>query len=348
MAHPDVAFTLRDEERLALRLPAIGADLLQDAGGGDAGAPRRHHGPRLRRQCGAARRDARERAARPASPGLPTLNRATSTQQFLFVNGRPVKDRLIIGAIRGAYQDFLARDRHPMVALFVDLPAEEVDVNVHPAKAEVRFRDAALVRGLIVGAHPRMRWRRRGTAPPRTVARQHARLFHRADADARASYRRRPGAAIAGPRALQSGLGRAGDGRLRAAVGGVRSPQRRAWSRRRTAAPTAHPLGVARAQVHETYIVAQTADGIVIVDQHAAHERLVYERMKAALDCRRRRAPGAADPGGRRARWPERRAPAGARRRTGGARPGDRSLRRRRRRGARGAGAARPSPTCAG
>ncbi len=151
MAHPDVAFTLRDEERLALRLPAIGADLLQDP----AAATLERLGAIMGRDFAdnAARLDAmRESVRLTGFAGLPTLNRATSTQQFLFVNGRPVKDRLIIGAIRGAYQDFLARDRHPMVALFVDLPAEEVDVNVHPAKAEVRFRDAALVRGLIVSA----------------------------------------------------------------------------------------------------------------------------------------------------------------------------------------------------
>ena len=151
MAHPDVSFTLRDEERLALRLPAIGADLLQDP----AAATLERLGAIMGRDFAdnAARLDAiRESVRLTGFAGLPTLNRATSTQQFLFVNGRPVKDRLIIGAIRGAYQDFLARDRHPMVALFVDLPAEEVDVNVHPAKAEVRFRDAALVRGLIVSA----------------------------------------------------------------------------------------------------------------------------------------------------------------------------------------------------
>ncbi len=151
MAHPDVAFTLRDEERLALRLPAIAADLLQDP----AAATLERLGAIMGRDFAdnAARLDAlRESVRLTGFAGLPTLNRATSTQQFLFVNGRPVKDRLIIGAIRGAYQDFLARDRHPMVALFVDLPAEEVDVNVHPAKAEVRFRDAALVRGLIVSA----------------------------------------------------------------------------------------------------------------------------------------------------------------------------------------------------
>ncbi|HWA51424.1 MAG TPA: DNA mismatch repair endonuclease MutL, partial [Dongiaceae bacterium] len=151
MAHPEIAFTLRDEEKLALRLPAVAGDLLEDA----AAASLERLGAIMGRDFAdnAARLDAlREGVRLTGFAGLPTLNRATSTQQFLFVNGRPVKDRLIIGAIRGAYQDFLARDRHPMVALFVDLPPEEVDVNVHPAKAEVRFRDAALVRGLIVTA----------------------------------------------------------------------------------------------------------------------------------------------------------------------------------------------------
>src|SRR6185369_1940656 len=141
---------VRDEERLALRLPAIDVDLLQDP----AAATLERLGAIMGRDFAdnAARLDAmRESVRLTGFAGLPTLNRATSTQQFLFVNGRPVKDRLIIGAIRGAYQDFLARDRHPMVALFIDLPAEEVDVNVHPAKTEVRFRDSAGMRGLIVG-----------------------------------------------------------------------------------------------------------------------------------------------------------------------------------------------------
>jgi DNA mismatch repair protein MutL len=151
MAHPEIAFTLTDDIKTVLRLGAATADLLSDAAAA-----------RLARLAQVMGRDfadnalqldvVREGVRLTGHIGLPTLNRATSAQQYLFVNGRPVRDRLLHGAVRGAYQDFLARDRHPLVALFVELPADAVDVNVHPAKAEVRFRDAGLVRGLIVGA----------------------------------------------------------------------------------------------------------------------------------------------------------------------------------------------------
>ena len=282
MAHPDVAFTLRDEERLALRLPAIGADLLQDP----AAATLERLGAIMGRDFAdnAARLDAmRESVRLTGFAGLPTLNRATSTQQFLFVNGRPVKDRLIIGAIRGAYQDFLARDRHPMVALFVDLPAEEVDVNVHPAKAEVRFRDAALVRGLIVSAI-RAALAEAGHRASSTVAASTLGSFTvptqfptQLSSPGWRGYT--PGPARSSPALAAQAM--AAFAPLSAEID---RPSARVDAVPEVAQAPTHPLGVARAQVHETYIVAQTADGIVIVDQHAAHERLVYERMKAALD----------------------------------------------------------------
>ncbi len=282
MAHPDVAFTLRDEERLALRLPAIGADLLQDP----AAATLERLGAIMGRDFAdnAARLDAmRESVRLTGFAGLPTLNRATSTQQFLFVNGRPVKDRLIIGAIRGAYQDFLARDRHPMVALFVDLPAEEVDVNVHPAKAEVRFRDTALVRGLIVSAI-RTALAEAGHRASTTVATSTLGSFTaptqfppQLSTPAWRGYAAEP--ARSSPALAAQAM--AAFAPLSAEID---RPSARVDAAPEVGQAPAHPLGVARAQVHETYIVAQTADGIVIVDQHAAHERLVYERMKAALD----------------------------------------------------------------
>ena len=284
MAHPDVAFTLRDEERLALRLPAIGADLLQDP----AAATLERLGAIMGRDFAdnAAQLDAmRESVRLTGFAGLPTLNRATSTQQFLFVNGRPVKDRLIIGAIRGAYQDFLARDRHPMVALFVDLPAEEVDVNVHPAKAEVRFRDAALVRGLIVSAI-RAALAEAGHRASSTVAASTLGSF---TAPSQFTQLSTPPASwrgyTTGPARSSPGLAAQAMAAFAPLSAEIDRPSARVEAAPAAdSAAAAHPLGVARAQLHETYVVAQTADGIVIVDQHAAHERLVYERMKAALD----------------------------------------------------------------
>jgi DNA mismatch repair protein MutL len=286
MAHPEIAFAVAAEDgRELLRLPALHADLV----GGDPVATRR---ARLSAVLGRSFADnalpveaVRDSVRLTGLIGLPTLNRATARDQYLFVNGRPVRDKLLLGAVRGAYQDFLARDRHPMVVLFLDLPASEVDVNVHPAKAEVRFRDSGLVRGLIVGALRRA-----------LDAAGHRAATTVADAAVAAL---RPGAGPllhAGgahhfPRhGLSYGLAETAaeyQAPLDAGVAGFDRPAARSVdvSSEAAAAPelTRYPLGAARAQLHETYIVAQTEAGIVIVDQHAAHERLVYERMKDAM-----------------------------------------------------------------
>jgi DNA mismatch repair protein MutL len=197
--------------------------------------------------------------------GLPTFNRGVADHQYLFVNGRPVKDRLLIGAVRAAYQDLLARDRHPVLALFIDLPGDEVDVNVHPAKTEVRFRDPGAIRGLIVGG-----------------------LRHALDEAGHRSAQR-PSA---------SALGNWQSEPMRSPSFPPPSPgQGAVWDRHQSYAPQAHvelavedvpqaqtfPLGVARGQVAATYIVAEAEDGLVLVDQHAAHERLVLERMRRAI-----------------------------------------------------------------
>src|SRR5580698_180758 len=219
--------------------------------------------------------------------GLPTFNRGNAAHQYLFVNGRPVRDRLLSGALRAAYADFLARDRHPVAALYVELDPALVDVNVHPAKAEVRFRDPALVRGLIVGAL-RHALAGAGHRASTTVA-----------ADALAGFRSgyQPGPSAAGFSAWQAGgwTPAPSAGLQSGLLAGVAEISARFEAAPYTAdgfaepgAPAAFdpidfPLGAARAQLHETYIVAQTRDGVVIVDQHAAHERLVYERMKEGM-----------------------------------------------------------------
>jgi DNA mismatch repair protein MutL len=272
MAYPSVAFTvIGDEEKPLLRMTAAGPDL---AGQSAEDIRRARLGAILGRDFAdnaLAIDAAREGFRLTGLAGLPTLNRATARDQYLFVNGRPVRDKLLAGAVRGAYQDFLARDRHPMVALFLTGPEEDIDVNVHPAKAEVRFRDAALVRGLIVGAL-RTALAAAGHRASTTVAAQALSAFQPV------AWHPRGGAAPA--LALAPGLAEAAapyQAPLAAAAPAVRAVEVPASDM------TAHPLGAACAQLHETYIVAQTADGLVIVDQHAAHERLVYERMKAEI-----------------------------------------------------------------
>ncbi len=288
MARPDVAFILEHEGRVSLRTQAE-----RDP---------EHEGRRARLAAilGAdfapnciALDQTRGDVRLSGFAGLPTFNRGTREHQHLFVNGRPVKDKLIVGAVRAAYQDLLARDRHPVAALFLDLPPGDVDVNVHPAKTEVRFRDAALVRGLIVGA----------------LSHALAGAGHRASTTVAQTALGAVRAYEAPQPFLRPALQAWGAAEERLAPGDFMIPSARVdYGARADAAfdvgvleqaaalasePRAmpadpedarfFPLGAARAQIHETYIVAQTEDGIVIVDQHAAHERLVYERMKAML-----------------------------------------------------------------
>lgn len=272
MAHPAVAFVLRDGEHALVIYPAR-EETLFDA--------------RLERLADVLGRDfaknallidtERDGVCVSGYVGLPTFSRGNALAQHLFVNGRPVRDRLLVGAVRAAYQDLLARDRHPVVALFVDLPAGEVDVNVHPTKAEVRFRDGSLVRGLIVSALKRA-LNAAGHRASSSVAAQAVAAF-------------RPG----GPLPARSlypagGEGRYGRPGLMESVLAYQAPDPglvdfRPEGRTEAAATAAatFPLGAAMAQLHETYVVAQTDSGIVIVDQHAAHERLVYERVRQGL-----------------------------------------------------------------
>jgi len=260
MARPDISFSLVLDGRRALDLPAE-PDLMDG------------RLPRLARIMGrdfgdnAALVEAgREGVSLSGYAGLPTYNRANAAMQFLFVNGRPVRDKLLVGAVRGAYADFLARDRHPALALFLECDPAFVDVNVHPAKTEVRFRDAGLVRGLIVGALKHA-LTEAGHRASTTVA-----------GSALAAFQRQSPSPFQSPNIFSAvGVREAPASYAAALPMSVRMEE----SPVEPAPDT--PLGVARAQLHETYVVAQTADGIVIVDQHAAHERLVYERMKKAL-----------------------------------------------------------------
>lgn len=297
MAHPDIAFSLTGNERNLLTYPA---------GTRDEAGFRRRLGAIMGREFtenALTVAEEREGVRLTGLAGLPTLNRAYANMQFLFVNGRPVRDRQLTGAVRGAYQDTLPRGRHPMLALFIDCAPEDVDVNVHPAKAEVRFRDQGLVRGLIVGAIRRAlaaAGHRASTSlggaaldalhetppppasgpapaahsPPAPQYRPHAMAGL---AEQAAAYH----APLDLPAAAPSATPRPAHG-----LPGLAEPSADARieeASAQDAGQVARPLGAARAQLHENYIVAQTADGVVIVDQHAAHERLVYERMKAAL-----------------------------------------------------------------
>lgn len=292
MAWPDIAFKMTHDERVSINYPAETGDMFE----------RRLN--RLGRIMGAdfaanaLRIDAkREHCHLTGYAGLPTLNRGTSQYQHLFVNGRPVKDKLLIGAVRGAYADFLANNRYAMLCLFLEVPPDEVDVNVHPAKAEVRFRDNAAIRGLIVSSL-RHALAEAGHRASTTVAAQTLGAFHTPEQQQNPAqhwdgeYRQNPagyknlkgmegvpyqGTAWQQQQSSPSMLGGFG------AAPAARHENYPVPQAVNDAPPEEWPLGAARAQLHETYIVAQTKDGLVLVDQHAAHERLVYERMKKAM-----------------------------------------------------------------
>ena len=274
MAHPHIGFTLSDGDRRRLDLPPEQGDLFSARLGRLGAVIGRDFGDN------ALAIDAEREGLRLTGyTGLPTFNRGNAAMQFLFVNGRPVTDRMLFGALRGAYRDFMASDRYPVVALFLTAPPAVVDVNVHPAKTEVRFRDNGLVRGLLVGA----------------IKHALAEAGHRAATTvaeaALGAIRAEPTIPLGGGRPMPSTVvdpGLAKD--LRAYHAPL--PDMAAAPMAPIIAPeddpaaadvSGYPLGVARGQLHATYIVAQTADGIVIVDQHAAHERLVEERIKTAL-----------------------------------------------------------------
>jgi DNA mismatch repair protein MutL len=286
IAFPSVRFVLSGSDRSTLEIPAaasadpalerlaqvMGADFAENSIAIEA----RREGVRLSGRI-----------------SIPSFTRATAQQQYAYVNGRPVRDKLIAGALRGAFADVLPRDRHAVAALFLSLDPALVDVNVHPAKADVRFRDPGLVRGLIVGAI-RQALAEAGVRPATTAAAAMVAAF-------------RPGGAAqwSGPAGTEHhhARGRPGDwspagsfqrplgGFAEAAqaafdVGPLASADIRSGTIEATAELVRHPLGAARAQIHENYIVAQTEDSLVIVDQHAAHERLVYEALKNGLEAR--------------------------------------------------------------
>ena len=270
MAHPDIAFTLAGEERAPVTWSAA---LPGDAGrltrlAAVLGAEFRNHAIEVRA--------ARDGVLVEGFAASPSLTRANTLGQYLFVNGRPARDKLMLGAVRAAYADYLPRDRHPVVALFVVLDAREVDANVHPAKAEVRFRNAGLVRALIVHAL------QEGLAREgkRTAASGADNLI----ASFRPAFTLRPGN-WDWRRSPSTPLPRFADapGQADQAAFDVGAP---AADVRVDTPPSDlmdRPLGAARTQIHETYIVAQTRNGLIVVDQHAAHERIVYEKLKASL-----------------------------------------------------------------
>lgn len=274
LARPEIAFTVEHDSRRALAVSAA------------ADRPERVAAltDRALADNSVAIDLARDGVVLGGVAGLPTFHRGVADHQYLFVNGRPVKDRLLLGAIRGAYAEMMPRDRHAVVALFLDMPPDQVDVNVHPAKTEVRFRDPAMIRGLIV------------SGLRRALDAAGHRAIQRAPEDALAMWRQEPPFS---PHSSEERLGWGSEVRQsidassratglllhdRRPTFFAPPPQARAEPAWAAAPDTADfPLGVARGQVAKTYIVAEAEDGLVLVDQHAAHERLVLERMRAAL-----------------------------------------------------------------
>jgi DNA mismatch repair protein MutL len=278
MARPDIAFTLAGEERApvtwAAALPGSAGRLtrLGDILGSDF------------RGAAIDVRAERDGVLVEGFAASPSLTRANALGQYLFVNGRPVRDKLILGAVRAAYADYLPRDRHPVIALFVTLDSREVDANVHPAKTEVRFRNAGLVRALIVHALKD------------GLAREGRRTAANSASDALASFRpafaprpadwdwRHSPSLPAGPLPAFSAWAATALAEQDQAGFDVGRPSADVRFDMHPATDLIdRPLGAARTQIHETYIVSQTRDGLIVVDQHAAHERIVYERLKASL-----------------------------------------------------------------
>jgi len=280
MARPDVGFTLEHDGRRTLSVQP----------GEDRPARVAALTDRALHEASVAIDYDRGPARLGGVAGLPTFNRGVADHQFLFVNGRPVKDRLLIGAVRAAYQDLLARDRHPVVALFVELPSSEVDVNVHPAKTEVRFREPSLVRGLIVGGlrHALDSAGFRSAQPAaanvgwQTPSSQGGEGWGEgARPNQERLYDQRPSSYAGAPSPYPSP--RWGEGTLREDRADFLPAARGEAAHAPPPDQARYPLGVARGQVAATYIVAEAEDGLVLVDQHAAHERLVLERMRRAM-----------------------------------------------------------------
>jgi len=279
MAAPHVAFTLRDvsgggEGRVLAQYPRETGDLFDAL-----------HG-RLARILGrdfaenALRIDAtREGLHLTGYAALPTYSRGAAVAQFVFVNGRPVRDKLLTGALRAAYFDFLSRDRHPVAALFLACDPHLVDVNVHPAKSEVRFREPGVARGLIVSGL-RHALAEAGHRASTTVAGATLGAFRPEGQGARHYQMDRPSPGLA-RMAYEMQAPETAPGFAEATQPSARWETPEPGS----AAPVEHlPLGAARAHLHENYILAQTVDGMVIVDAHAAHERLNYEKLKAQME----------------------------------------------------------------
>lgn len=302
MAHPHIEFTLRNGEKTILKTTPQAGDFTQssikrldevlgkDFSGNSVFVDVAREGMRLRGYA-----------------GLPTYNRGNATSQYLFVNGRPVKDKLLLGAVRAAYQDFLARDRFPVVALYLELEGQEVDVNVHPTKSEVRFHDSGMVRGMVVGGLKNALGGA-GHRASTTVAAETLSSFKSEDVSNIRAFKRPDFSTIKNsfgayipPAAEDSYLSEKTSSNFQHPTQAPnfsgnkqeklfednKSMRSFDYASAQKAEPQAYegiyPLGIARCQLHETYIVSQTEDGIVIVDQHAAHERLVYENMKQSI-----------------------------------------------------------------
>lgn len=269
MAFPTVAFKIIHNDKVTLNLSSTQGDLLERR--------RTRLSAILGKDFGvnSVAVDAqRENSKLTGYAGLPSYDRGISSYQYLFVNGRPVRDKTLLGCVRAAYTDLLPRGRYPVLALFLDLPPEEVDVNVHPAKAEVRFRDSALIRGLIISAL------------------KHALLEGGQTTSSTISFQ-----ALGAMKGESSGPALPYSRNYNPSYGGGRLAEniQNNYATLMDMAPSArheeiiqtdeisYPLGAARAQIHENYIIAQSADGLVIVDQHAAHERMTYERFKTQM-----------------------------------------------------------------